>query len=56
MSLQASLLSLTRRRWLAAVGASLVLAACAPILKMISINRRPSLSGLMWLRPRRLGV
>ena len=31
MSLQASLLSLTRRRWLAAVGASLVLAACAPM-------------------------
>ena len=31
MSLQSSLLSLTRRRWLAAVGASLALAACAPM-------------------------
>jgi phosphoserine phosphatase len=31
MSLQTSLLSLTRRRWLAAVGASLALAACAPM-------------------------
>ena len=42
MSLQPSLSSLTRRRWLAALGASLALAACAPMAPATAPDPLPS--------------